>query len=98
VPLTGASPSILRAGAMGGAGVAAALAGRPASRWYALLLAAGFTLALDPRAWMDPGWELSFAAVVGIFALMRPLRTVFDRLPASLADAIAMTLAATLAT
>lgn len=98
VPLTGASPSILRAGAMGAAGVVAALAGRRASRWYALLLAAAFTLALDPRSWMDPGWELSFAAVVGIFALMRPLRTLLHRLPDALADAAAMTVAATLAT
>jgi competence protein ComEC len=98
VPLTGASPSIMRAGAMGAAGVVAALAGRPASRWYALLLAAGFTLALDPRAWMDPGWQLSFAAVFGIFALMRPLRELFHRLPAPLVDATAMTVAATLAT
>jgi competence protein ComEC len=98
VPLTGASPSILRAGAMGAAGVVAALAGRPASRWYALLLAAGFTLALDPRAWMDPGWQLSFAAVVGLFTLMGPLRVLFRRLPSTLADATAMTVAATLAT
>jgi competence protein ComEC len=98
VPLTGAGPSILRAGAMGAAGVVAALAGRPASRWYALLLAAGFTLALDPRAWMDPGWQLSFAAVVGIFTLMAPLRTVLRRLPEALADAMAMTIAATIAT
>ena len=73
VPLTGAGPSILRAGAMGAAGTLAALAGRPASRWYALLLAAVVTLALDPRAWLDVGWQLSFAAVVGIFALARPL-------------------------
>ena len=50
---------------MGMAGVVAALAGRPASRWYALLLAAALTLALDPRAWQDVGWQLSFAAVVG---------------------------------
>ena len=65
VPLTGAGPSIMRAGAMGVAGAVAALAGRPASRWYALLLAAAFTLVMDPRAWLDPGWQLSFAAVVG---------------------------------
>src|SRR4051812_5174276 len=40
VPLAGGGPSIQRAGVMGAAGVAATLAGRPASRWYALLLAA----------------------------------------------------------
>ena len=68
VPLTGAGPSIVRAGTMGAAGVVAALAGRPASRWYALLLAAAVSHAIDPRAWQDAGWQLSFAAVVGIFA------------------------------
>jgi competence protein ComEC len=40
VPLAGGGPSIQRAGVMGAAGLVAALAGRPASRWYALGLAA----------------------------------------------------------
>ena len=40
VPLAGGGPSIQRAGVMGVAGLVAALAGRPASRWYALGLAA----------------------------------------------------------
>ena len=48
VPLTGAGPSIVRAGAMGIAGTLAALAGRPASRWYGLLLACAVTLAPGP--------------------------------------------------
>ena len=81
VPLTGAGPSIVRAGAMGIAGTLAALAGRPASRWYGLLLACVVTLALDPRAWQDVGWQLSFAAVVGIFALARPLGRALGPLP-----------------
>ena len=63
VPVTGAGPSIQRAGVMGAAGVIAALAGRPRSRWYALLLAAFVTLAINPRASGDAGWQLSFAAV-----------------------------------
>ena len=50
VPLTGAGASIQRAGVMGAAGVVAALAGRPASRWYALLLAvAGDACDQSPR-------------------------------------------------
>ncbi|MGZ5346679.1 MAG: ComEC/Rec2 family competence protein [Solirubrobacterales bacterium] len=71
VPLTGAGPSIQRAGAMGAAGLVAAMAGRPRSRWYALMLAAAATLALNPRAGADVGWQLSFAAVVGIFCWSR---------------------------
>ena len=98
VPLTGAGPSIMRAGVMGAAGTVAALAGRPASRWYALLLAAAITLALDPRAWQDVGWQLSFAAVVGIFLLVRPLMRALARLPEPLAAGTALTVAATVAT
>ena len=50
VPLAGGGPSIQRAGVMGAAGLVAALAGRPSSRWYAIGLAAAATLALNPRA------------------------------------------------
>jgi competence protein ComEC len=100
VPLAGAGPSIQRAGIMGAAGLVAAIAGRRSSRWYALLLAAAVTLLVDPRAVQDPGWQLSFAAVVAILALAAPLR---DRLvgrgvPRGLAEAIALTGAATLGT
>ena len=52
---------------------------RPASRWYALLLAAAATLALNPRVSADPGWQLSFAAVAGILALGRPLAAALAR-------------------
>lgn len=100
VPLAGAGPSIQRAGVMGAATTVAALAGRPASRWYALLLAAAVTLALNPRASGDPGWQLSFAAVTAIALLAPRLRALLRarRIPDPVADATAMTLAATLGT
>jgi competence protein ComEC len=98
VPVTGAGPSIMRAGVMGLAAVAAAVAGRPASRWYALLLAAALTLGFDPRAWQDVGWQLSFAAVAGIFVLVRPLATTLRALPEPLRMGAALTVAATVAT
>lgn len=98
VPLTGAGPSIARAGVMGAAGTVAALSGRPASRWYSLLLAAVVTLGLDPRAWQDVGWQLSFAAVAGIFLLTPSLIRRLARLPEPLAQGLALTVAATLAT
>ena len=63
VPLAGAGPSIQRAGVMGAAGLLATLAGRRASRLYALLLALVVTLAIDPGVAADVGWQLSFAAV-----------------------------------
>src|SRR4051812_40600703 len=74
VPVTGAGPSIQRAGIMGAAGVVAALAGRPRWRWYAVMLAAALTLALNPRSVSDPSWQLSFAAVIGILLFARRIR------------------------
>jgi len=100
VPLAGAGPSIQRAGIMGAAGLVAAIAGRRASRWYALLLAAAVTLTLDPRAAEDAGWQLSFAAVVAILALATPVRERLTArgVPRGLAEALALTGAATIGT
>jgi competence protein ComEC len=98
VPLAGAGPSLQRAGAMGAAGAIALAAGRVSSRWYALLLAALVTLAVNPRAAGDPGWQLSFVAVVGILQLGPPLRKALAALPRPLAEGIAITIAATIAT
>jgi competence protein ComEC len=104
VPLAGAGPSIQRAGVMGAAGVLATLSGRRASRLYALLLALGVTLAVDPGVAADIGWQLSFAAVTGIFLLAAPLReAIATRIGSSgwrraLAEGAAVTIAATLAT
>jgi competence protein ComEC len=79
VPLAGAGPSLQRAGAMGLAGIAALAASRPASRWYALILAATATLLWNPRVWGDPGWQLSFAAVAGILTIGVPLQQLLRR-------------------
>jgi competence protein ComEC len=100
VPLAGAGPSIQRAGIMGGAALVAALAGRPGSRLYALLLAAAFTLLVNPRASADPGWQMSFAAVIGIALGAGRVAARLRRrgLPRAAADAVGMTAAATLAT
>ena len=89
---------------MGAAGVLATLAGRRASRLYALALALVVTLAIDPGVAADVGWQLSFAAVLGILLLAAPLRDGDrGRLGAggwrrALAEGIAVTVAATLAT
>ncbi len=103
VPVAGAGASIQRAGVMGAAGLVALLASRPASRWYALLLAAAATLALNPRASGDVGWQLSFAAVIGIALWAAPLRSVLGGgrqagVRAALAEGAAVTVAATIAT
>jgi competence protein ComEC len=104
VPLTGAGPSIQRAGVMGAAGLLATLGGRRSSRFFALALAALVTLAIDPSVAVDVGWQLSFAAVVGILLLAAPLRrAICARIGShgwrrALAEAVAVTVAATLAT
>ena len=104
VPLAGAGPSILRAGVMGCLGVLATLGGRRSSRLYTLAIAAILTLAIDPRIATDVGWQLSFAAVLGILALASPLRrAIVARIGgggwrAALAEGAALTIAATLAT
>src|SRR2546430_1657693 len=78
----------------------AAGAGRPASRLYALLLAAAVTLVLNPRATEDVGWQLSFAAVVAIALLAGRWRAalVARRVPIPVAEALALTAAATVGT
>ncbi|HEX4731309.1 MAG TPA: ComEC/Rec2 family competence protein [Solirubrobacterales bacterium] len=74
VPLAGSGPSIQRAAVMGAAGLLATLAGRRTSRLYALGLAAVVTLAVDPSVAGNVGWQLSFAAVLGILLLAAPIR------------------------
>ena len=104
VPLAGAGPSIQRAAVMGVAGLVATLAGRRASRLYALALALIVTLAIDPGIAAEVGWQLSFAAVAGIFILAGPIReAIAERigrgsLRRALAEGAAVTVAATLAT
>jgi competence protein ComEC len=110
VPVTGAGPSIQRAGVMGAAGIVAGLAGRPRSRWYALLFAAAATLAVNPLVSGDLGWQLSFAAVIGILLWSRGIGGwLLSRLgngrgrgslswQAALAEGAGMTIAAALAT
>ncbi|WP_205697738.1 ComEC/Rec2 family competence protein [Conexibacter sp. SYSU D00693] len=100
VPLAGAGPSIQRAGVMGAAGLVATLASRPGDRAHAVLLAAAVTLGLEPRASGDPGWQMSFAAVVALALLAGPVSRALRRrrLPRAVAEATAVALVATLAT
>lgn len=104
VPLAGGGPSIVRAGVMGVLTLLATFAGRRSSRLYGLAIAAMVTLAIDPRIGADVGWQLSFAAVLGILAVAQPLRRAIasllgaGALRGALAEGAAVTVAATLAT
>jgi competence protein ComEC len=104
VPLAGSGPSIQRAGVMGAAGLLATLVGRRGSRLYALGLALAVTVAIDPSVAGNVGWQLSFAAVLGILLLAAPIREwLLVRIGSgawrrALAEGIAVTVAATIAT
>ncbi|MBA3717285.1 MAG: ComEC/Rec2 family competence protein, partial [Actinobacteria bacterium] len=66
----GLQPSVVRAGIAGALASLAWLASRPRDRWYFLLVAAAALLAWNPYNLLEPGFQLSFAAVGAIFVLV----------------------------
>jgi competence protein ComEC len=91
--------SVARAGVVGGLGLLAELRSAPRERWYLLLAGLAALLAHNPRAIGDPGLQLSFAAVAGLFLLAPPLEGwLRGWLPARVAGLAAMAAAAGLAT
>ncbi|CAB4857249.1 unannotated protein [freshwater metagenome] len=100
VPLAGSGPSIRRAAIMGGAASLALWASRPVARRHALLLAAAATLAIEPRSAVDPGWQLSFAAVSAIGLLAGPLRSALTArgVARGVAEPVALSVAAGIGT
>jgi competence protein ComEC len=91
--------SVARAGVVGGLGLVAELRSAPRERWYLLLAGLALLLAHQPRAIGDPGLQLSFAAVVGLFAIAPPLAGwLRGWIPGRVADLAAMAGAAGLAT
>jgi competence protein ComEC len=91
VLVTGAGPSIVRAGVAGGLVAVAWLASRPVVRWHLLACGAVVVLALNPLDLFNPGFQLSFAAVWAIFV-------VAPRLQPWLGSAVAVSVACTLVT
>jgi competence protein ComEC len=91
VLVTGAGPSIVRAGVAGGLVAIAWLASRPISRWHLLACGAAVVLGLNPLDLFNPGFQLSFAAVWAIFV-------VAPRLRPWLGSAAAVSVACTLVT
>jgi competence protein ComEC len=96
----GAQPSVIRAGVSGALVSLAWLAARPTDRWYFFLLGAVVLLGWNPYTLLDPGFQLSFAAVAAIFLLVQPLlRTLAGYpVPAKLAGVIAVSTACGVAT
>jgi competence protein ComEC len=96
----GWQPSVVRAGVAGCLVSLAWLAARPADRWHFLTLGALVLLAWTPATLLDPGFQLSFAAVAAIFVAVPRLRKVADGypLPAWVADGLAVSIACGLVT
>jgi len=82
VLVTGAGPSIVRAGVAGTLVALAWLGSRAVSRWHLLACGAAVVLALDPLELYDPGFQLSFAAVVAIFVVAPRLRPLLGQVAA----------------
>jgi competence protein ComEC len=101
VIFVGASPSVLRAGIMGGLAIWAGLADREADAWTSLLLACTLLALLDPNVLWDAGFQLSALATAGIIGWQKPLQEwLMSHLPgnrpwlAGLVESLAVTLAA----
>jgi len=96
----GWQPSVVRAGVAGGLASLAWLASRPSDRWYFLLVGAAVLLGWNPYSLLDPGFQLSFAAVAAIFVLVPRIdrRLEGHPLPGRLAAVVSVSAACGLAT
>ena len=96
----GSQPSVVRAGIAGGLGSLAWLTGRERDARYALVVAAAALLAWSPYNALDPGFQLSFAAVLSIFFLAPRFRNSLEGypLPSGLRTGVAVSAACGLAT
>lgn len=110
--ITGLQPPVLRSAIMASTFLLAEYAGRPGSGITALVLAAAIMVGLDPGALWSISFQLSFVATAGLMyvspllgdwmkARVPPVvaqRESLSRLTASLADSLAITIGATMAT
>jgi competence protein ComEC len=96
VVLTGAEPSVMRAGVMAGLALIGVLLGRPRSTGSILAGAVVVLLLLDPALVWSVGFQLSVAATASMVALATPISERLRFLPSSLALATGATLAAQL--
>ena len=103
IVFAGASPSVLRAGAMAGVVLLARESGRSGRAAAALGLAAFLLLFAEPALVSDAGFQLSTLATAGLVAWATPLTDRLDRLtrgrlPRWLSESLGVSLAAQAAT
>lgn len=96
VVLTGAEPSVMRAGVMAGIALAGMLLGRPRSTAAILAGAVLVLLIIDPALVWAVGFQLSVVATAGMVALASSLADRLRFLPRPIAMATGATLAAQL--
>ena len=77
----GWQPSVIRAGVAGALVSLAWLAARPRDRWHFLALGALVLLVWAPTSVLEPGFQLSFAAVAGIFVGVPRVRDRLEGYP-----------------
>jgi DNA internalization-related competence protein ComEC/Rec2 len=94
VVLTGAEPSVLRAGVMSGLALVGVFLGRPRSAGTVLSAAVFALLVVDPSLVWSVGFQLSVGATAAMVALAAPLADRLRFLPRPLALATGATLAA----
>ena len=94
VVLTGAEPSVLRAGVMAGLTLFGVMLGRPRSAASILAASVFVLLVVDPALVWSVGFQLSVAATAGMVALATPLAERIPVLPRPVALATGSTLAA----
>jgi competence protein ComEC len=77
----GWQPSVVRAGVAGVLASLAWLVARPRDRWHFLALGALVLLVWTPTSLLEPGFQLSFVAVAGIFVGLPRARRVLEGYP-----------------
>jgi competence protein ComEC len=96
----GWQPSVVRAGVAGALASLAWLAARPSDRWHFLAVGALVLMAWMPTSLVEPGFQLSFAAVAAIFVAVPRVRRRLDGYPVPrvVSDALAVALACSVVT
>ena len=77
----GWQPSVVRAAVAGILASLGWITARPRDRWHAMAVGALVLLAWTPSAALDPGFQLSFAAVAAIFVVVPRVAGVPDAYP-----------------
>ncbi len=79
VLLVGADAAVVRAGVMGGLYITALHLGRRATAYVSLFASGIFLTAVNPQALWDAGFQLSFAATLGLILFTPTIERAFER-------------------